>query len=61
MEEVEIIKRVFDLDDTSVREVTRPRPDTTCVSANTLLPDFRSIAIDAEYTRYPSSPIKANR
>jgi len=53
MEEVEMIERVFDLDDTSVREVMQPRPDVTSIPADTLLSDLRSTAIDAEYTRYP--------
>jgi len=53
MEEVEMIERVFDLDDTAVREIMRPRPDVTSIPANTRLSDLRSTAIDAEYTRYP--------
>lgn len=53
MEEVEMIEHVFDLDDTSVREIMRPRPDVTSIPADTRLADLRSIAIEAEYTRYP--------
>jgi len=53
MEEVEMIEHVFELDDTSVREIMRPRPDVTSVPADTPLSDLRSIAIEAEYTRYP--------
>ena len=53
MEEVEMIEHVFDLDDTSVREIMRPRPDVTSIPSDTLLSDLRSRAIEAEYTRYP--------
>jgi len=37
MEEVEMIEHVFDLDDTSVREIMQPRPDVTSIPADTLL------------------------
>lgn len=53
MEEVEMIERIFDLDDTTVHEIMRPRPDVTSIPADTPLPDLRSMAIEAEYTRYP--------
>jgi len=52
-EEVEMIESVFSLDDTTVREIMRPRPDVTTVPADTTLPELRSMAIEGEYTRYP--------
>ncbi|MFB6139762.1 MAG: hemolysin family protein [Halosimplex sp.] len=52
-EEVEMIERVFDLDDTTVREIMRPRPDVESVPADTPLPELRSMAAETEYTRYP--------
>ncbi|UIP01412.1 hemolysin family protein (plasmid) [Halobaculum sp. CBA1158] len=51
--EVEMIERVFDLDDTLVREVMIPRPDVVAVSADATLPSIRETALSAEYTRYP--------
>ncbi|QLG28023.1 HlyC/CorC family transporter [Halorarum halophilum] len=51
--EVEMIERIFDLDDTIVREIMRPRPDVTSVPSDTPLSDLQSMAIEAEYTRYP--------
>lgn len=52
-EEVEMIESVFSLDDMTVREIMRPRPDVTSIPADTSLPDLRSMAIEGEYTRYP--------
>ena len=52
-EEVEMIERVFSLDDTAVREIMKPRPDVTSIPADTPLSDLRSMAVRAEYTRYP--------
>ncbi len=51
--EVEMIERVFDLDDTIVREIMRPRPDVTSVPVATTLPELRTMVIEGEYTRYP--------
>jgi len=51
--EVEMIESVFSLDDMTVREIMRPRPDVTTIPANTSLPDLRSMAAEGEYTRYP--------
>lgn len=52
-EEVEMIKSVFSLDDMTVREIMRPRPDVTTIPAETALPELRKIASEGEYTRYP--------
>ena len=52
-DEVEMIERIFDLDDTVVREIMRPRPDVTSIPSDTPLSDLQSMAIEAEYTRYP--------
>lgn len=52
-EEVEMIERVFSLDNMTVREIMRPRPDVTSVPADTRLATLRSMAVDGEYTRYP--------
>ena len=51
--EVEMIERVFDLNDTAVREVMVPRPDVVSVPTNRSLPELRSTILDAEHTRYP--------
>jgi len=51
--EVDMIERVFDLDDTVVREVMVPRPDVVSVPADVSLSELRSTVLDAEYTRYP--------
>jgi len=51
--EVEMIERVFDLDDTVVREVMVPRPDVVSVPADCTLPELRSTVLEAEHTRYP--------
>ena len=53
MAEVDMIERVFDLDDTTVREVMVPRPDVVSISADTSLSDLRATVLDAEHTRYP--------
>lgn len=47
--EVEMIESVFSLDDMTVREIMRPRPDVTSVPADTPLPDLRSMAIEGVY------------
>ena len=53
MAEVDMIERVFDLDDTVVREVMVPRPDVVSVPSDRPLPELRSTVLDAEHTRYP--------
>jgi CBS domain containing-hemolysin-like protein len=53
MAEVQMIERVFDLDDVIVREVMVPHPDVVSVSSECPLSDLRSIILDAEHTRYP--------
>jgi len=53
MAEVEMIERVFDLDDTVVREVMVPRPDVVSVPADASLSELRETILDAEHTRYP--------
>ncbi|WP_435177647.1 hemolysin family protein [Halorussus sp. AFM4] len=52
-EEVEMIERVFELDDITVREVMVPRPDVVSVSADLPLPALRSLIIESGHTRYP--------
>ncbi|MFW6382646.1 MAG: hemolysin family protein [Haloferacaceae archaeon] len=51
--EVEMIERVFDLDDTVVREVMVPRPDVVSVPSDTPLSDLRETVLEAGHTRYP--------
>ena len=53
MAEVDMIERVFDLNDTVVREVMVPRPDMVSVPADMSLAELRSTVLDAEHTRYP--------
>ncbi|QSG13499.1 Hemolysins or related protein containing CBS domains (plasmid) [Halapricum desulfuricans] len=51
--EVTMIERVFDLDDTVVREVMVPRPDVVSVPADATLSELHSIILEAGHTRYP--------
>ncbi|NHN43242.1 HlyC/CorC family transporter [Halorubellus sp. JP-L1] len=51
--EVEMIERVFDLDDAVVREVMVPRPDVVSVPANASIAELREIVFETEHTRYP--------
>ncbi|MFB6227035.1 MAG: hemolysin family protein [Halobacteriales archaeon] len=51
--EVEMIERVFDLDDTVVREVMVPRPDVVSVPGDASLSAVRATVLDAGHTRYP--------
>ncbi|WP_128475842.1 hemolysin family protein [Halorussus pelagicus] len=51
--EVEMIERVFDLDDITVREVMVPRPDVVSASADLPLSDLRRLIIGEGHTRYP--------
>lgn len=53
MSEVEMVERVFELDDTDVREVMVPRPDVVSVRSDLLLSDLRSVILEAQHTRYP--------
>ncbi|WP_259519585.1 hemolysin family protein [Halanaeroarchaeum sp. HSR-CO] len=51
--EVTMIERVFDLDDTMVREVMVPRPDVVTVHTDDTLSDLHSTVFEAGHTRYP--------
>jgi CBS domain containing-hemolysin-like protein len=53
VEEVEMIERVFELDDTSVREVMVPRPDVVSVPADVSLSELRRLISEQGHTRYP--------
>ncbi|ADJ14395.1 hemolysin family protein [Halalkalicoccus jeotgali] len=53
MEEVEMIERVFDLDDTAVRQVMIPRPDVVWLPADLPLSGLRPLIVEAGHTRYP--------
>ncbi|WP_135825715.1 hemolysin family protein [Halorussus ruber] len=52
-DEVEMIERVFDLDDITVREVMVPRPDVVSAPADLPLADLRTLIIEEGHTRYP--------
>lgn len=52
-EEVEMIEHIFDLDDTSVREVMVPRPDVVSVPTDLSLAELRLTIIEEGHTRYP--------
>ena len=51
--EVAMIERVFELDDTAVREVMVPLPDVVSVPADAGLPELRETVFEWEHTRYP--------
>jgi len=51
--EVEMIERVFELDDTPVREVMVPRPDAVTIPSDATLSEIRETVLDAGHTRYP--------
>ncbi|KPN31981.1 magnesium/cobalt efflux protein CorC [Halolamina pelagica] len=51
--EVAMIERVFELDDTAVREVMVPLPDVISVPADATLSDLRETVFEWEHTRYP--------
>jgi CBS domain containing-hemolysin-like protein len=53
MAEVEMIERVFDLDDVLVREVMVPRPDVVSVPADRSLSELKATVLEAGHTRYP--------
>ena len=52
-QEVEMIERVFDLDDTPVREVMVPRPDVVSVPADATVAEIRAVVFETGHTRYP--------
>jgi len=51
--EVEMIERVFELDDTIARQIMVPRPDVVSVPTDASLADIRSTVFETEHTRYP--------
>ena len=51
--EVAMIDRVFELDDTSVREVMVPLPDVVSVPVDATLADLREAVFESGHTRYP--------
>ena len=51
--EVAMIDRVFELDDTSVREVMAPLPDVVSVPADATLVELRETVFESGHTRYP--------
>ncbi len=52
-EEEHMLEGVFELEDTSVREIMVPRPDVVALSAKMTLRDLVSVAAAGHYTRYP--------
>ncbi len=52
-EEVEMIERVFDLDDVLARDVMIPRPDVVSVPADADLDALRRVVSEHGHTRYP--------
>jgi CBS domain containing-hemolysin-like protein len=52
-EEVEMIERVFDLDDVTARTVLIPRPDVVSVEPDTTLSAVRDLVDEEGHTRYP--------
>jgi CBS domain containing-hemolysin-like protein len=52
-EEVEMIERVFDLDDVTARTVMVPRPDVVTIGADAPLSDVRALVVEHGHTRYP--------
>jgi len=52
-EEVEMIDRVFELDDLILREIMVPLPDVVTVSEDAPLSELRGTVLDAGHTRYP--------
>ncbi|RRJ31836.1 hemolysin family protein [Halocatena pleomorpha] len=51
--EVEMIERVFMLDDTTARAVMVPRPDVVTIESDRSLAEVRSLILEADHTRYP--------
>ncbi|MFC3957688.1 hemolysin family protein [Halovivax cerinus] len=52
-DEVEMIHRVFDLDDVSVREIMIPAPDVASLDADDDLAAMRRTVVEIGHTRYP--------
>jgi len=59
-EEVEMIERVFELDDISAREVMVPRPDVVSVPGDAPLADLRDLVEETGHTRYPVTDPETN-
>jgi CBS domain containing-hemolysin-like protein len=51
--EVEMIERVFDLDDITARSVMVPRPDVVSVPADATLAAVKALVVEHGHTRYP--------
>jgi len=51
--EVEMIERVFDLDDITARSVMVPRPDVVTIPADAPLSTVRNLVVEHGHTRYP--------
>jgi CBS domain containing-hemolysin-like protein len=51
--EVQMIERVFELDDTVVREVMVPRPDVVAIPADAPFSELKTTILEAGHTRYP--------
>ena len=51
--EVEMIEQVFELDDTTARDVMIPRPDVVSVSPDATLPELHALVEEVGHTRYP--------
>ena len=51
--EVEMIERIFDLNDTTVQTVMVPRPDVVAIPADASLTEIRETVLSAGHTRYP--------
>lgn len=52
-DEEHMLEGIFELEDTSVREIMVPRPDVVALPANVSLRDLVSVAAAGHYTRYP--------
>jgi CBS domain containing-hemolysin-like protein len=52
-DEVEMIRRVFELDDTTAGEVVVPRPDVVSVPPSGTVADLRALVEETGNTRYP--------
>ncbi|MFH5801801.1 hemolysin family protein [Haladaptatus sp. CMAA 1911] len=52
IDEVEMIESVFELGDTTAREIMVPRPDVETVPGSMPFPDLQSVAAKGVYTRY---------
>jgi CBS domain containing-hemolysin-like protein len=51
--EVEMIERVFELDDLTARSVMVPRPDVVAIPADAALSSVRNLVVEHGHTRYP--------